>query len=468
MSKDPQSVVNSRAIRDDFVPKDDYFSPAFEASEAEYLWLRVWQIACREEEVSATGDFVTYDIIDDSIVVVRTERGIAAYHNVCPHRGRRLTDGCGHLGNFTCRFHGWQWSLNGENKLVVDEADWGGALSKDDIHLGIVRAETWGGFVWINMDLEAEPLVDFLAPVIERCDRFEFDKLRFRWYRTVVLPVNWKVALEAFDEGYHVGQTHAQLLPYIEDYSKSMEYGPHGAFWVSMEKAATIYPLQPSARLGGPPANADFRKYVLDFVHEFNFELRAMVTPRTYEATQRLRDELSADASQDQVLEAWMRFQKEAAESEGAGWPKELTPEYVQASHVDWHVFPNTIYLHSSIDGVLWYRSRPNGHDTNSCLFDVWSLQRYAPGAEPPIEREFYNDWREADWGRILTQDFLNLPAVHKGMKSRWFKGSRTNPVQERVTMNFHRALHRFIEGGMGLHNSRAEAAILSPIKRDA
>jgi phenylpropionate dioxygenase-like ring-hydroxylating dioxygenase large terminal subunit len=38
--------------------------------------------------------------------------------------------------------------------------------------------------------------------------------MRYRWYTEVRFPVNWKVALEAFMEGYHVAGTHSQLLPY--------------------------------------------------------------------------------------------------------------------------------------------------------------------------------------------------------------------------------------------------------------
>jgi hypothetical protein len=107
-------------------------------------------------------------------------------------------------------------------------------------------------------------------------------------------------------------------------------------------------------------------------------------------------------------------------------------------------VFPNTIFLHTA-DGVLWYRARPNGRDHDSCIFDVWSLERYVPGKEPPLKREFYSDWRQAEWPLIYKQDFVNLNSLQRGMKSRGFAGQRTNPVQERVIINFHRALRRFL-----------------------
>ena len=133
-------------------------------------------------------------------------------------------------------------------------------------------------------------------------------------------------------------------------------------------------------------------------------------------------------------MNKWVGFQIEAAMADGSGWPEGLTPEYIDRSKLDWHVFPNTIYLHGFVDGVLWYRSRPNGHDPDTCIFDVWSLKR-----------EFYADWRDGDWPLIFRQDFANLAAVQKGLKSRGFAGARTNPVQERAIVNFHRTLREFV-----------------------
>ena len=98
------------------------------------------------------------------------------------------------------------------------------------------------------------------------------------------------------------------------------------------------------------------------------------------------------------------------------------------------------------VDGVLWYRVRPNGHDPESCIFDIWSLVRYGPSQEPPLEREFYEDWRDGEWGLIFKQDFENISEVQKGFKSRGFKGERTNPVQERSISHFHRVLRQFLQ----------------------
>lgn len=428
-------------IRDDYVPREDYLDPEFARHEAENLWPKVWQIVCRLEEIPNVGDYVTYDILTDSIIVVRSgENEIKAFHNVCPHRGNQLTEGCGNARQFVCSFHGWRFRLDGRCLKVIDRDDWGPCLSDEDTKLSDVQVGTWGGWVWINMDPDCQPLEKFLEPMASHCEKFEFEKLRFAWYKTTVVEANWKTVCESFTEFYHVQTTHSQMLPYTDDYSMSRGMGRHG--WISYDSGSGV-PLGRSPRL---PAQEtpDFRELVLEYAEQFKDTLKALQPDRAYAATQRLREEVSADASPMEVLTRWSEFIREAADEAGSGWPEGLTPEYALASGFDWHVFPNTIFLHSP-EAVLWYRMRPNGTDPESCLFDIWSLERFAPGTEPELKREFIADWRSADWPLIYLQDLENIPKIQKGMRSRGFKGSRPSPVQERAITNFHRVLRRFM-----------------------
>ena len=308
-----------------------------------------------------------------------------------------------------------------------------------------VKVDTWAGFVFINMDDKCESLADFMAPVDDYCGKFEFEKLRYRYYKTAVLPCNWKTAQGFFNEFYHVQQSHPQLLPYVEDYSDSAGYGRHGAIWYTGEGSV---PFKRSRRL--PPApELDIREHIIAVVTEFRNELGAMASGRAYRALDQLR-ELPAGMPPAEVLENWGRILVEEAQKDGAGWPMELTAEYIEASHLDWQIFPNSVYLHAAVDSVIWYRWRPDGHDQDSCLMDVWALERYAEKDVPPLKREFYRDWKdpEANWGRILNQDFANLLATQKGMKSRAFNGSLLNPLQERANANLYRSLRQFMNEG--------------------
>ncbi len=96
------------------VPIERYVSPEFHALEVDKVWRRVWQMACREEEIPEVGDRVVYDIADHSVVVVRSAPGeVRAFHNVCLHRGRQIVEHDGRGERLRCPFHGWAWNLDG-------------------------------------------------------------------------------------------------------------------------------------------------------------------------------------------------------------------------------------------------------------------------------------------------------------------------------------------------------------------
>ena len=435
----PLKPISPRvAPADDFVPAADYISREFFDRERRLLWPRVWQMACREEEIPKVGDYYTYDIIDESIIVVRTAPDqIRAYYNVCPHRGRRLTNGCGHTAKFHCRFHGWQWDLKGANTQVVDREDWGDKLTDEDVALKPIQVSTWSGWVYVNMDPDCEPLEAFLSPAKAALDPFDLGGLRYHWRKSTILPCNWKVALEAFNEGYHVQTTHRQLLPNFNDMTYSKAYGKHGMFGAP---ADALFGLS-SPRLGGPAG--DLRKGLYEFNREVWETLRATTTEELMEAGRRL-SELPEDTPISEVYGAFMRFHREELEKKGIGSP-DVTPEQVMAVGIDWHIFPNMVFLPQPTN-LLGYRARPHGDDPDRCIFEVYVLERFAEGQVPKVEVESAEDWRDVDWGLILSQDFQNMSEVQAGMKSRGFKGARTNPVQEKAVSNFHDTLWRYIQ----------------------
>jgi nitrite reductase/ring-hydroxylating ferredoxin subunit len=426
---------------EDFIAKEEYVGAAFAAREGARLWPRVWQMACREEEISRVGDYVTYDIGSESIIVVRTAASeISAYHNVCQHRGRRLLQGCGHATRFFCRFHGWSWNLDGSNARVVDAFNWAGELKAEDIKLPRVRTGSWAGFVFINMDADAEPLEQFLDPLPEIFKNYQYQDLRYRWRKRVKIACNWKVALEAFDEGYHVQTTHRQLLPLHDDEALALPQGRHGMYVLAPDGIS--FGMR-SPRLD--PAPVDFRQNVHEFIQMMERDLAAITPPYAVPVTQRLLSELPEGASQIEVLMKYGALAHEAAVAAGVASPV-LTPEEIDRAGTDWHVFPNMVFLPAP-DGMLAYRARPVPGAHESCYFDIYSLVRYPADGAPNPAQESYEDYREHDnWGLILTQDFENMEEVQRGMRSSGFTVARMNPIQEKVIANYHRALREFIE----------------------
>ncbi len=199
----------------DRIPKERYYDPEFYAFEAEQLWGRVWQMACRLEEIPGVGDFVEYEILDHSVIVVRTsESEVAAYENSCRHRGVKVVQGRGTLkSGFTCPFHGWCYGLDGKNTFVSKARSFSEHnLVAGEIDLVQVRCELWGGCAWINLDVAAPPLRSCIEPFATICDAWKVEAMRTEWWEAFRLPVNWKLAQEAFLEQYHVIETHPELV----------------------------------------------------------------------------------------------------------------------------------------------------------------------------------------------------------------------------------------------------------------
>ena len=172
------------------VPKERYVSQEFFDLEMEKLWPHVWQMACREEEIPHVGDFLEYVIGDQSILIVRSAADIIkAFYNSCSHRGTRLANGTGNFATaeIRCRYHAWRWDLEGRNTEVVDRADFP-PMDDSETRLSDVLVGRWGGFVFVNMDLDAEPLLEFLDPAPSLLGPFELDKMRYRWRQRLVFP----------------------------------------------------------------------------------------------------------------------------------------------------------------------------------------------------------------------------------------------------------------------------------------
>lgn len=426
------------------IPVEAYLSVDYARAENEKLWPKVWQVACREEELENVGDFVTYDILDESIIVVRSAPDtISAYYNVCPHRGRRLTKGCGHARQFACKFHGWRWGIDGENKFVLDPEDWGNALTADNLRLKQVKVGTWGGFVWINMDPDCEPLEDYLEPATHLLAPYELHRMRYAWRQWTIIECNWKTALEAFNESYHTDATHPQFVKFGSIRWWSKAEGKHSWHGTGAPRGGDIAGGAGMASIiakeGQDPRVAISNRAAL--VWE---QMKATTTQTLVDAAARLKDELPESVQPDEVVAHWLAIAAQADAERGVVWPQIKTEDMLAAGH-DWHLFPNTIIL-PSVNCALGYRSRPNGYDPDSCIFEVYALELF------PDEKAPTTQWvhvpRLEDWTKIPTQDFGNMSEVQRGMKSRGFDGPRPSPIQELPVTHFHKILAEYMGTG--------------------
>lgn len=167
-----------------------YIDQAFFDCEVQMMWSRVWQMACREEDIPEVGDVHVYDIIERSVLVVRSAPDrIEAFPNSCLHRGRKLMDESGRVETMRCGFHGWSWNLDGSIRSVPCRQEFAG-LSDADLHLPQIRVGRWGGFVFINFDRDGPSLEDYLGVVPRHFERW---RLEDRWkavHVARVIPCN--------------------------------------------------------------------------------------------------------------------------------------------------------------------------------------------------------------------------------------------------------------------------------------
>jgi phenylpropionate dioxygenase-like ring-hydroxylating dioxygenase large terminal subunit len=433
----------ARAVR---VPVEAYVSEDYARAERDLLWRKVWLQAGRVEDLAEVGSFITYDILDDSVLIRRTAPDtIKAYYNTCTHRGRRLVDtpkgernAHGRKMNFVCGFHAWTFDIEGQCTFIQNREDWGEDLTDEDTRLGPVRCDTWGGFVWINLDPGCEPLRDYLEPAASMLDPFELQNMRARWRKWTIFDCNWKVALEAFDETYHVPGTHPEFMEFGDFTGWGRAQGKHSHIGYDAPKG--LEENKAKLRLGaGDPrvSTAEMQKYTWEGVN-------TNTTQTLVDVAQRLAAELPEGTPPGDVLKYWLDTARAEDERRGVVWPQ-VDPAHVAASGTAWQIFPNQQIGHA-VNNMLCYQARPCGYDPDKCYFEVAVYELYPKGGAPQT------DWEYAapqDFPHVLKQDFSNMAAVQQGMKNAGYRGNIPNPKAEGAVISLHRNLARYMGTGI-------------------
>ena len=434
----------------DFVPRGRYVDREFLELEYERLFPRTWQMACRDEQLRGVGSVIEYRIGNQSIAVVRSaEDAVLAFHNVCRHRGSRLVEGEGRIREFRCPFHGWRYALDGTCTFQHLEAEFEGR-EPGYRNLRPVRCERWGGFVFVNLDPDAEPLIESLDPLPAALAPFRLEEMRLLWHKQTILPANWKTALDAFVEGYHTPGTHPQYMRLAESSTPSarpaelplFEYSPYTPSICYDRHSRFVFGVREDGERQHVRASAESADLTANQVQYQVKELGALNTARDARAAEVLRGRKFAPGERPDAV--FQKLRRELAEADGITWP-DMSPEELQKGIGDWHVFPTLVIL-VEVGCMLAYRSRPNGADPDSCVFDVYSLELFPPGGEPAVQTAVIPDWKQHDgWGQVLGQDFRNMSEVTSGLHSSSFDGHWLNTRQEMAVHNAHYIADRYL-----------------------
>ena len=250
-----------------------YFSKQWHDREVEKVWRKTWQLACRLEDIPNVGDHVIYEIVHDSLIVTRTSpTEIRAYVNSCLHRGTMLRTEGGCVKQFRCPFHGFTWNLDGKLKVIPGEWDFP-HVDKVNMSLPEARVGTWGGFVFINFDADCEPLDTYLENLPEHFEAFNLEDRYVAAHVAKIMPCNWKLAMEAFVEAYHVPFAHPQVLGYYGDSNTQYDVWPgvrHVSRMISVQGVASPSKPAPRHHIG--------EQHIFDQIERFSIRQRRHIT----------------------------------------------------------------------------------------------------------------------------------------------------------------------------------------------
>lgn len=408
----------------DDIPTERYTSQAFHDLEMEKIWSRVWQMACREEDIPNAGDHIVYDIGDYSILVTRTEDDqIKAYHNACLHRGRQLCDQDGNKDYFRCPFHGFAWNLDGSLRDIPCKWDFP-HIDRKKWDLPEVKVGTWRGWVFINLDDECESLESYLGEELYRqFARWPQDAL----YKTVhvakIMECNWKVAQEAFMESFHVVATHPQLLESVGD--SNTQYDTYGNF----NRAITTNFL-PSPHMDSEPS----QQAIFDAMTD-----RQIGDPPMVEVPEgSTAREVAASGSREALRPFFGDLVDEMSDSE-------------MVDYIYYSIFPN-FHPKGRLEPQEIYRFRPYKNNPLRCIMEVIFLKPFKgerPAAAPIHWLREDEDWADApEIGagmiRVFNQDTLNFPQVQRGIQATRKKGLTLANYQESKIRHFHTLIERY------------------------
>lgn len=428
------------------IPARRYFDEEFYQAELDHLWPHVWQMACRLEQIPEVGDWIEYNNVGKSVLIVHTKDGIKAFHNACRHRGVPIAGGapvdCSHAkahGNcaqtgFICPFHGWRWNMDGENTLVYAKHIFSDRqVDGDDINLVPCRVETAMGCAFINYDDDAPSLRDSLGPIVERLEANGLDKVRAEWHYGTVLPANWKIAMEAFMEGYHVLQTHPQLhFQNPELYSE--RYGTEGVEHVKTAPTPTNIAEMVEAQLKGMQLLSEG---MAGMIHQKEVDIARTVPI----------DGLPDDPQQAMMTWGGMvaaEISKQLRER-GEDVPDVVAVKQSHPINAVEFLFPHWFVL-PTFTSFSSYRIRPLGPE--SCFFEIWSLTHYPKGEEPePVMEPTVLPYDSPDFPPIPRQDYSNIPIQQAGLHAKGFEFMRLSKEIEGMISNYQRILDGYLKG---------------------
>jgi len=419
---------------------DRYVSQDWHDREIEKVWRKAWQFACRLDQIPEVGDHIVYEIGDDSLIVMRTGADeIQAHFNACLHRGRKLRGQDGKVSELRCPFHSFAWNLDGTLKDIPCQWDFG-HVKPETFSLPQAKVGTWSGFVFVNLDPDCEPFEDYIASLAADTVRWPMEDRTIYLHVAAEIACNWKVALEAFVESFHVIGTHPQLMPWMADANSQYDVAAPEP-WNRMITVQGVASPHVSAGLSEEDVLESYYETRAFYTQGIGRDLSApehgsVVIPEGGTARQVLADQL-----RDQLSSTFGRSYDHATDTE-------------LLDAIQYFLFPNfCVFVGERTNAV--YRFRPAGHDPDRCIAEVILLAPpVGPGQDKPVappvrwlaEGEDFADITELGLlGPVFDQDYFNLPYLQQGLHTTRKPGITLANYQESRIRHFHRLLEQWL-----------------------
>jgi phenylpropionate dioxygenase-like ring-hydroxylating dioxygenase large terminal subunit len=420
------------------VTTDRYASRDYHERERDLLWMRVWQVAGRADELPQAGDWMEYRIFDQSYVIVRGNDGtIRGFVNACRHRGNMICEGKGHSNRFTCPYHRWQYDLDGR-LLVVPRPDFKGSIEefvgpKEEYGLLQVPVECFAGFVFLNPDPHAAPLAAYLGEAVELLTPYHLEEMvPYGLNVRESLNCNWKVIMDAFQEGYHIQGVHPQLVPAMDESKEryrffgdhSVATAPFGASnlaGTSLERQVEAIRELPVTFPGVTEALPRFEELISAYRNNNGtLEFSPGVTARTL-LQQATRDSLTA----------------KGLDVSG------LTDTQLSDNQF-YLLFPNFFLTIRAGEGVFISSvPHPDG-DPNRCIWHVINFQWLPPEQREAKRTALIDEPKDYQYFLALQQDYDQMQRQQKGLRNRMLEYTVLSRQEVRLA-HFHATLDRWL-----------------------
>jgi phenylpropionate dioxygenase-like ring-hydroxylating dioxygenase large terminal subunit len=418
------------------VSTERYHSHGYHHRERERLWMRVWQVAGRADDIPEAGDWMEYRLFDQSYLLVRGRDGvIRGFVNACRHRGNALCEGKGRSARFTCPYHNWSYALDGA-LLAVAKPDYDGPVeefvgAKESLGLIAVPVDTFAGFIFLNPDRDAAPLAEHLGEVADLLRPYRLEEmvpvgLNVR----EAIDCNWKVVMDAFQEGYHIQGVHPELVAAMDESREryaffgdhSVATGPFGA-----ANLAEFGPEQQAESIRGLPAT---------------FPGVAEVLPRFEELLDTYRDGAGALCFPEGITGRLLlqRATRDTLTARGLD-VSGLTDTQMSDNHFHL-VFPNLFMTIRAGEATVIVSTPHPGGDPGRCHWLVQNLM-WLPPHERAAKREPLREIAEGDhfpYFLALEQDWKMMQRQQRGLRNRGLQAMALTRQEVRLAY-FHAAL---------------------------